>query len=335
MIILTLSNITNNCKVYYGKGGNKMVFKNKKGHIRSGWKIALAYMLLYVIVTVINILFGIIIGIVSLAQGKNSMSMVEKFLSGDIGMLISCALNNTGFILASILLWKLLDKKKLQDMGIIGVKKGKKELFIGLLMGAVSITVVCILLLLFGGAKLINPISEPNISSSLLFGLVSFIFVGFGEEIFGRAYIMSVLKQTKNKWAIIFISSAIFSALHLLNNAIGILPLINLFLAGVLFGYMFMKSKNIWMPIGFHITWNYFQGYIWGFQVSGNEVNGAYKIKTITNNIINGGAFGPEGGLVVTFILLILLLFVRTYYRDEKVEDFIYNDDEIGIIKYN
>lgn len=312
-----------------------MIFKNKEGHIRCGWKIILTYLLSFAIITVVNICLGIIIGVVYAVRGNNSLSELERFLGGDIGLLISCTLNNSGYILGSIFLWKLLDKKKVEDMGITSIRKGKKELLIGLLMGAVSITIVCIALLIFGDAQLVNSISEPKISLSALIGLVSFIFVGFGEEIFGRAYIMSILKQTKNKWAIILISSIIFAALHLFNNAIGILPLINLFLAGILFGYMFMKSNNIWMPIGFHITWNYFQGYIWGFQVSGNEVNGIYQVKTMSNNIINGGAFGPEGGLVVTFILIISLLFVRLYYRDKIIEDFIYNGEEIGLIKYN
>lgn len=312
-----------------------MILKNNKGHIRCGWKILLTWLLLFAIITVVNICFGIVVGTVSVVKGNNNISELEKFLSGDIGILITCILNNSAFILASIFIWKLLDKKKVKDMGLISINKGKKELFIGLLMGALSITIVCIILLLFGGVQFVNPISKPNISTSLIYGLISFIFVGFGEEIFGRAYIMSVLKQTKNKWAIIFISSILFSALHLFNNAIGILSLINLFLAGVLFAYMFMKSNNIWMPIGFHITWNYFQGYIWGFQVSGNKVNGIYQIQTITNNIINGGEFGPEGGLVVTSILLISLFFVRFYYSNQKIENFIYNDEEIGIIKYN
>ena len=89
------------------------------------------------------------------------------------------------------------------------------------------------------------------------------------------------------------------------------------------------------MSIGFHITWNYFQGYVCGFQVSGNEVSGIYQIETTTNNIINGGGFGPEGGLVVTFILLILILAISVYYNNRKIQDFLYDNEEVGIIKYN
>ena len=134
---------------------------------------------------------------------------------------------------------------------------------------------------------------------------------------------MSVLKQTRNIWLILIGPALIFAALHLGNEGIDVLSFINLFLVGVLFAYMFMKSKNIWMPIGYHITWNYFQGYIWGFGVSGISVDGLYKIENVTNNIINGGAFGPEGGIIVTIVTCLMFIFVYWFYRDEKIDDFI------------
>ena len=84
-----------------------------------------------------------------------------------------------------------------------------------------------------------------------------------------------------------------------------------------------MKSKNIWMPIGYHITWNYFQGYIWGFQVSGITTSGLYKIENINNNIINGGLFGPEGGLIVTIVTCIAFYIVYKYYSNNNIDEFI------------
>ncbi len=62
------------------------------------------------------------------------------------------------------------------------------------------------------------------------------------------------------------------------------------------------------MCIGYHITWNYFQGDIFGFLVSGNVTDSIYTIRTINSNIINGGSFGPEGGIVVTALLIVTIL---------------------------
>ena len=303
-----------------------MIFKNKYNEVRSGWKILLVFLLSYALIFGVSMLIGIIMGIVLLIKGNSDYLMnfnIESTAEYQLIFQISTSISNILFIISCIIIWKLFEKKKINKMGITSIKKGYKELGIGLVLGAITMSIVAIIIIAIGNVKLINPISKPQISISLLYGLIAFIFVGFGEEILSRGYIMSVLKQTRNKWLILIGPALIFAALHLGNNGIDMLSFINLFLVGVLFAYMFMKSKNIWMPIGYHITWNYFQGYIWGFGVSGISVNGLYKVENLTNNIINGGAFGPEGGIVVTIVTCLTLGFVYWFYKDEKIDDFV------------
>ena len=302
-----------------------MIFKNKYNEVRSGWKILLVFLLSYALTFGLSILIGIIMGIVLLSNGNTDYLMnfnIEFTTEYELIFQVTTSLSNILFILSCIIIWKLFEKKKISKMGITSIKKGYKELIVGLVLGAITMSVVAIVIITVGDVKLINPISKPQVSISLLYGLIGFIFVGFGEEILSRGYIMSVLKQTRNKWLILIGPALIFAALHLGNEGIDVLAFINLFLVGVLFAYMFMKSKNIWMPIGYHITWNYFQGYIWGFGVSGNDVQGLYKIKNVSDNIINGGAFGPEGGLMVTIIICLTFGFVYWYYKDENIDDF-------------
>lgn len=98
----------------------------------------------------------------------------------------------------------------------------------------------------------------------------------------------------------------------------GILPFVNIILIGVLFAYMYLLSGNIWMCIGYHITWNYFQGNIFGFLVSGTSSRGLLTTVIEKDTIINGGAFGPEGGLVVTFIILLGFIFVKSFYKGKS-----------------
>jgi membrane protease YdiL (CAAX protease family) len=114
--------------------------------------------------------------------------------------------------------------------------------------------------------------------------------------------------------------------MHSSNSGIGMLPYINLILAGILFAYMYLKSGNLWMCIGYHITWNYFQGYVYGFKVSGMKTYGILSTSYHSGNILNGGAFGPEGGLFVTAVMLAGLLFVWYYYRNHNY-DFIASEE--------
>lgn len=296
------------------------IFKNKYGEVRSGWKIALTLILMFALMNVVSILIGIILGIIVSSKGD----IVELYSIENSSLFFSIAimLQNIALIGSSMIMWKAFEKNKLRFMGVNNIRKGYKELVVGLLLGAVTITIVGIILILIGEVKLVNSLSKPNISYELLSGLIAFIAVGFGEEIFGRAYCMSVLKQTRNRYIILGVSAVIFAAMHLGNSGISFLALINLFLVGVLFGYMFMKSGNVWMPIGFHITWNYFQGYVLGFQVSGNEVMGIYQLNNVGNSLFNGGTFGPEGGIIVTAILIITFFIVGAYYKDKNIDDF-------------
>ena len=95
---------------------------------------------------------------------------------------------------------------------------------------------------------------------------------------------MTVLKQTKKSWIPIIVSSVIFALMHSMNAGISLLAYINLFLFGISMGYLFIKTENIWMCIGYHITWNYFQGDVFGFLVSGNVTDSIYSIRTISPN---------------------------------------------------
>lgn len=220
-------------------------------------------------------------------------------------------LQNVIIILSVVLFWKVFDKKPLRDMGITPVKEGYRDFLKGLAFGIIAISTVFIILLVTGNVSVAKGLAHPEFTFDMLTGLLMFILVGFGEEIFSRGYCMTVLNQTGNRWVVVLVSSMIFSILHAVNPNVSALGLINIFLVGVLFAYMVLKTGSIWMPIGFHITWNYLQGNIFGFEVSGQEIQGGlYSTRYITENIVNGGKFGPEGGIATTIILLIFFVII-------------------------
>jgi membrane protease YdiL (CAAX protease family) len=95
-----------------------------------------------------------------------------------------------------------------------------------------------------------------------------------------------------------------------------VVPFINIVLAGLLFAYMYIKSGSIWMSIGYHITWHFLQGCVYGFPVSGTGGQGIISTQYARDTILNGGAFGPVGGLLVTAVIILGFVFVKWYYRD-------------------
>lgn len=301
------------------------VFKNRFGEMRSGWKIALVMLVFLAIQIGIGMVVGIGMLIYSMASGKlnNLLSLSEGGSSSYIDILnnspfINLFNNVIGFIAmltAVVIILKTIDKKPLEAIGVSITSKSMKELLYGLLLGAISMSLIFFFLLYTGNLELKGSLLNPSFSIHTLTGIVVFILVGINEELFSRGYCMMVLQQTRNKWAPVLISSIIFSLLHLANPNVKFLGLVNIFLVGVLFAYMVVKTGTIMMPIGYHITWNYFQGNVFGFAVSGTAPSGIYTIQSLKDNILTGGAFGPEAGILTTVVIIIGIFVVSRYSR--------------------
>lgn len=293
------------------------IFKNESNQIRSGWKIGIVYLSFIITTLIVSVIFSSVYSVIFFAKNPEFLSddnMYAEFVNEQFSSMshfpgitlffIQCIL----MIFFVILFWKIWDKRKLSDIGFTSIKDGWKDLCIGLLIGAISFTIVAIVLLSTNSVELSSNFSEPKFSSALVTQLIIFIFVGINEELFSRGYCMTVLKQTNKSWVPVIVSSIIFALMHSMNDGISLLAYVNLFLFGIVMAYIFIKTKNIWMCIGYHITWNYFQGNVFGFLVSGNTTDSIYSIKTVNPNLINGGSFGPEGGLIVTALLIVTIL---------------------------
>lgn len=293
------------------------IFKNESNQIRSGWKIAIVYLSFIITTLIVSVIFSIIYSVIFLAKNPEFLSdnnMHSEFLNEQFSsmshfpgitlFLIQCIL----MIFFVILYWKVWDRRKLGDIGFTSIRNGWRDLCSGLFIGAISFTMVAVILLLTNSVELSNDFTQPRFSLALITQLIIFILVGINEELFSRGYCMTVLKQTKKSWVPVVVSSIIFALMHSMNEGISLLAYVNLFLFGIAMAYLFIKTKNIWMCIGYHITWNYFQGNVFGFLVSGNATDSIYSIKIINPNLINGGSFGPEGGLIVTALLIVTIL---------------------------
>jgi membrane protease YdiL (CAAX protease family) len=300
------------------------IFKNKENQLRSGWKIVITFATIFIVTIIISGTIGIAylfklmdssggnLDPVELETMVNSNELLNKGLS---------VLQTIITILGVLLFWKIFDKKPIKDLGLTNPFKSIRKLTSGLVFGIISISLVFFVLLLSGQIQVTNKFLEPNFTKWIIIDLFFFILVGINEEFFARGYCMTVLKQTKNKWLILLLPALIFASMHLGNPNTNYLGIANIFLVGILFALMFLKSGNLWMPIGYHITWNYFQGNVYGMNVSGLDIHGIYSTKVLSPNFINGGAFGPEGGLIATVVIILGIIYMVKFYQqnEEKV----------------
>ena len=152
-----------------------------------------------------------------------------------------------------------------------------------------------------------------------IFYFFLFTIVSLNEEIAIRGYILHNLSSSFNKYVALIISSLVFMIMHLGNPNIGILPLVNLFLAGIFLGIYTIHKNNLWFPIGAHLTWNYLQGPIFGFEVSGNKINSLFEQKPNGHELLTGGNFGFEGSIILTLFLMISIFYMDGYFQKPNI----------------
>ncbi|MEW9671538.1 CPBP family intramembrane glutamic endopeptidase [Ammoniphilus sp. 3BR4] len=150
--------------------------------------------------------------------------------------------------------------------------------------------------------------------------MLLYVLVGFSEELFFRGYVMRTLESTGYRKPIIyFVSAILFSIVHGANPNVSLIGLLNVGLVGLLFAYMFDITENLWMPIGYHITWNYFQGAVFGFPVSALKLEGLYQTEIIKGKEwLSGGEFGPEAGILATLLILANYVFIKFMIKKQR-----------------
>lgn len=150
---------------------------------------------------------------------------------------------------------------------------------------------------------------------------VIFIFVGWNEELLSRGYHLQTIASGLNLFWGVVISSAIFGLLHLGNPNATWVSAAGIFFAGVFLAYGYLTTKQLWLPIGLHIGWNFFEGVVFGFPVSGLDIYRLLRITVEGPVLWTGGAFGPEAGLVVLPGLLLGAALIYAYTRFMRKSD--------------
>lgn len=138
--------------------------------------------------------------------------------------------------------------------------------------------------------------------------LLLMVVVAFVEEIMFRGYLLNNLMQSMNKWVALLISASLFALVHLDNPDVTWVSFANILLAGLVLGINYAYTKNLWYSIVFHFMWNFFQGPVLGYDVSGYKLQSVF-IQTLSgSNLYTGGLFGFEGSIICAILLLISLI---------------------------
>lgn len=296
------------------------MFINKQKQVRSGWLIVISLIIVLVGQGIFMFPGITLLSIIEISSGEISMEIDgSSMMSNPWMILLTQGAGTVGGIAATLVVWRAINKKYPLELGLRG--QGK-DLGFGLFLGAASITVIFFVLLATGNITLLNSLSSPQITMFTFSYLILFILVGFFEEMFFRGYVMKTMADRGNKrWVIYVVSALVFSIVHGANPNVSIFGLINIALVGLLFAYMFDVTRSLLLPIGYHITWNFFQGNVFGFPVSGTAPYGMYSVDVSDgSDMLTGGSFGLEGGILATLLIILGFVVTHFYAKNRKEE---------------
>lgn len=229
---------------------------------------------------------------------------------------------NTTFTIIVIFLWVVLyEKRKITTLGFYPDNFLNKYAF-GFLIGITMLSLSALIIILSGNVEVTPGTFKISNIFFFLVVILSWIIQGASEEILLRGFMMPILTKRFNIWVGILGNSLIFASLHLLNPGVSPLAIINLILFGIFASLYTLYNGNLWGICAIHSAWNFTQGNIFGFLVSGTHApwDKIIFVNYETNNIINGGTFGPEGGLAVTLVLVISsILLLGMIKRKQKM----------------
>ena len=176
--------------------------------------------------------------------------------------------------------------------------------------------------LLLGAVEVVGFLFSPI---SLLVSLLLYFFVAVTEEVIGRGFILGrMLDGGVNKFVALFISAVLFSLMHLFNPNFAFVPFLNIMLAGCFLGASYIYTRNLCFPIALHWFWNWIQGSVLGYKVSGNEFSNENLLilHFPEENLINGGTFGFEGSILCSLLLVLgTVIILRHYYKGLEIKD--------------
>ncbi|WP_411967669.1 lysostaphin resistance A-like protein [Haloferax sp. YSSS75] len=267
-----------------------------------------------VVVVLVSLVIGVGIAVTfSDTLGSNTLVnlLVSVVLTGSTGI--------GGFVAA-----RYVDRRTVADLGFGLDRAWAVDFVFGLLLGGVLMSAIFAVGLLTGWVV----VDAVGFGLDRLAGvaalLVFFVSVGIAEELLLRGVVLTDVAEGM-RWRFdvptaivvgLVVSSAVFGVAHFFNPNAGLASTLSITLAGVMLGFGYVLTGDLAIPVGIHISWNFVQGGVYGFAVSGLDF-GSSLVETTEQgpDLVTGGAFGPEAGLFGVGAMLLGMAAIAWYVR--------------------
>jgi membrane protease YdiL (CAAX protease family) len=225
-----------------------------------------------------------------------------KLVAAALGVFVAAGIANAVVL-------RIYERGQLTDIGLGWTGASRRNLALGVAGGAAAAVLVVAVPVAFGLGEFgrTSAMGWP----SILFLSIILLFGAAGEEMLFRGYGFQVLVGFVGPFATILPFGVLFALAHMLNPYQTLLSTVNTALWGILLGYSFLRSGDLWLPIGLHFGWNWLVALL-GAPLSGFTMSvTGLAVRWHVGAIWSGGAYGPEGGLFTTFVLIALTFYLH------------------------
>ncbi|MEJ0085083.1 MAG: type II CAAX endopeptidase family protein [Pseudomonadota bacterium] len=271
----------------------KSLFLNTNQQLRNGWWILI--FIAFVVVTRF--------AYTPLTHGLKDLGVPKLWLEP------------AAFLFVLLATWACtrLRKEPLSSVGFRLDRRWFKEVAWGTLSGIAMLLAVVGMIYAIGGVRFeLDPARSVGV---LLTGLYFFLFVALLEETLFRGFIFQRLLDGIGVWPAQLVLATLFAVAHWgspgMQGNTEIVAFADLFLGAVMLGLAYLRTRSLALPIGLHLGWNWTQGHVMGFGVSGFDFTGwLHPIFQGQAEWLTGGAFGPESSVfspLVSLVVIVLL----------------------------
>ena len=207
--------------------------------------------------------------------------------------------------------WRRSGQPLAANFGLLLDRRGFQGYAAGIVIAAMA------MLGIFGVERALGGIVvravEPS-SAGLLREFFQLQLSALFEEVVFRMLMLSglVVLFGGRRGLAIGLSAALFGFAHLVNDGATLVSAFGNALGGVIYGIAYLGGRSLWLPVGLHQGWNFFQGPVLGFAISGDSGHTAWvRLADLGPAWLTGGTFGPEAGAVgmgFRFVVLAALL---------------------------
>ena len=285
-------------------------FINSQNRLRAGWRMLVQFSGWNIILIFIaNIIIA-------------SLNLKSAWLFGAAGVV---------YILLGLAFTRMiarrLDKRRFADLGFRLDREWRLDLGVGFALGALMLAAVFAIEYLAGWLTITSTNQTTLNGPLMLTGLGTLLVmagIAFNEELVFRGYQLLNLSEGLPKMKksnlgmalMMALTSLLFAFMHFGSPNNHLLGWTNIFLAGMLLAWGYVLTGQLALPIGFHLAWNFFEQFVFGYAANGEAPVG-WLIGSQVNGpaLWTGGSFGPDGGLLITLLLALNTLLIAGWVK--------------------